>query len=78
MYILFDTRLTFVPAIISKITEWCHVNNVQCRHKRGVDGLRVTFDDDRIYTVFAMTWNPDNDEIYRFRLVEPMKTRQPR
>lgn len=79
MYILFDHHPSqFVPVIIKHIDSWCRANNAQYKHKRAVNGLRLTFNDDRLYSAFALTWNPTNREIYRFRLIEPMQTRQPK
>jgi hypothetical protein len=37
----------------------------------------VTFDDEKLYTYFAMTWNAGQHNWLKYRLIEPMKTRQP-
>ena len=38
--------------------------------------VRVTFDDDQYYSVFAMTWNPVSDQMLsylkNYKLIEPM------
>jgi len=38
--------------------------------------IRATFDSDEHYTLFAMTWNPDQFKCLKYQLIEPMKTRQ--
>ena len=37
---------------------------------------RVTFEDEHLYSHFAMTWNPTQNYQLKFQLIEPMKTRQ--
>jgi len=37
---------------------------------------RVTFDDEKLYTYFAMTWNAAQHGWLEYRMIEPMKTRQ--
>jgi hypothetical protein len=37
---------------------------------------RVTFDDEKLYSYFALTWNPAQNHQHKFCLIEPMKTRQ--
>ena len=38
---------------------------------------RVTFDDNKLYTYFALTWNLAQHNQLKYRLIEPMETRQP-
>ena len=37
---------------------------------------RVTFDDEKLYTYFALTWNSIQHKWLEYRLIEPMQTRQ--
>ena len=52
-------------AISLALIAWGNRYNVQYKDKTIKRNLRVTFDDDRHYTLFALTWNPGFRANYR-------------
>lgn len=59
---------------------WSQRYGVVYRKKVQKYTVRVTFDDHRFYTLFALTWNPSNERLAQwhsyfadYRLIEPMK-----
>jgi hypothetical protein len=74
MYIEFSLPSDFVR---SKLSVWAVKYNIKYRTKVFKYTLRVTFDSDESYTLFALTWNPTQNEWLKYSLIEPMKTRQP-
>jgi hypothetical protein len=49
-----------------------------CRKKTHKYTVRVTFDDEQTYVLFALTWNPSDERQWQsyfadYRLIEPMK-----
>ena len=41
-----------------ELATWARKHNIQYREKTIKRNIRVTFDDDEHYTLFALTWNP--------------------
>ena len=56
---------------------WSERYGVEYRAKHIKYTVRVTFDDDKMYDFFAMTWRPKSQYMQsvleRYRLIEPMK-----
>jgi hypothetical protein len=56
---------------------WAQKYNIKYHKKHWKYTVRVTFDDDAVYSFFAMTWAPDIGEftsyLLNYRFVEPMK-----
>lgn len=79
MYIAFDLRHPLGSRPMSRISEaldqWCERYQVNgCKTKLQRHYLRVTFDDDSLYALFALTWMPGNqDPVFAFSMIEPMK-----
>ena len=74
MYIEFRLSSDLVR---NKLSAWAAKYNIKYRTKVFKYTLRVTFDSDEYYTLFAMTWNPGQNKLLKYSLIEPMKTRQP-
>lgn len=94
MYIEFDwTDLVLTADIVminrmidKQLVRWATKYNIDYKTKFVKCKYRVTFEDDRYYTLFATTWNPtalqlnpvhpwetSMNQIYQYRLVEPMQ-----
>ena len=60
-----------------QLVKWAERNG-QINYKEKTIKLkhRVTFDDEKLYTYFAITWNPAQYHQLKFQLIEPMETRQ--
>ena len=58
------------------LKSWSERYNIAYRTKDIKYTVRVTFDDDRHYEFFALTWNPKADNflsyLTNYRFVEPM------
>ena len=69
MYIEFNIEaheFTYKHASISlALIDWGNQHNIQYKDKTIKRNIRVTFDDDRYYTLFALTWNPGFRTNYR-------------
>jgi hypothetical protein len=57
---------------------WSQRYGVKHQSKSHKYTVRVTFDDDQSYALFALTWNPGADPQWKnyfanYRLIEPMK-----
>lgn len=84
MYIEFDLpqgaggqAAGFVNSILNKhLHAWSDKYNIAYNKKIHKYTVRVTFDDEKTYAFFAMTWNPQSDMFQRYlleyRFVEPM------
>ena len=65
--------------LVSMLDGWSQRYGVPHRMKvRKNCTVRVTFDDDQSYALFALTWNPSDERQWRtyfadYRLIEPMK-----
>ena len=55
-------------AIIQKLAKWAEKYNVKYTKKNIKYSLRVTFDDESAYSLFAMTWTGPE-----FRLIETLQ-----
>lgn len=57
---------------------WSEKYSVPHKIKLVKHTVRVTFDEDRYYGLFSLTWNPGEEllEWMKFRLIDPAKTRQ--
>ena len=55
---------------------WAERYNITYRTKDIKYTVRVTFDDDKLYDFFALTWNPKSDQMQsaltEYKLIEPM------
>jgi hypothetical protein len=82
MYIEFaldkDQAASNLLLIRYHLVKWANQND-QIKYTEKTIKLkhRVTFDDEKLYTYFAMTWNAGQHNWLKYRLIEPMKTRQP-
>jgi hypothetical protein len=63
-------------AISKALIDWAEKYNIVYVKKNIKYAVRVTFEDERLYSHFALTWNPKQNHQLKFRLIEPMKTRQ--
>jgi hypothetical protein len=59
------------------IKSWAEKYNIAYRTKDIKYTVRLTFDDDKFYNFFAVTWDPKADHMQHvlkeYRLIEPMK-----
>jgi len=53
------------PAIAECLAIWASKHNVRYKEKFIKRNIRVTFDDDKHYTLFALTWDPGFRTNYR-------------
>jgi len=61
-----------------QLVKWATQNGqINYKEKTIKHKHRVTFDNDKLYTYFALTWNPAQHNQLKYRLIEPMETRQP-
>jgi hypothetical protein len=81
MYVQFELitglRIKSVDVIQDAVFNWAKqysVNKYQTKIHKGM--LRLTFDNNQHYSVFAMTWNPEQLVYFNYTIIEPMKTRQ--
>jgi hypothetical protein len=76
MYVQFEllVKNTIKPVnlITTLLDLWAQQYQIKYKTKFFKDTLRVTFDDDRHYTIFAMTWNPEHNSLLDYSLIEPM------
>ena len=77
MYLEFALSANSLRTLSTELHDWAAKYNIQYRQKIIRLTLRVTFDSDEYYTLFAMTWNPGQNKLLKYSLIEPMKTRQP-
>jgi hypothetical protein len=60
-----------------QLVKWAERNGqINYKEKTIKHKHRVTFDDEKLYTYFAITWNPAQYHQLKFQLIEPMETRQ--
>jgi hypothetical protein len=55
------------------LKSWAERYSITYRTKDIRYTVRLTFDDDKLYDFFALTWNPRNPELKNYRMIEPMK-----
>jgi len=74
MYIEFQLSSDLVR---NKLSAWAAKYNIKYRTKVFKYTLRVTFDSDESYTLFAMTWvpHPDHPEWTTYRLVTDLNNK---
>ena len=74
MYIEFQLPSDFVR---NKLSAWAAKYNIKYRTKVFKYTLRVTFDSDDYYTLFAMTWVPDPEhpEWTNYRLITDLNNK---
>ena len=69
MYIEFDIQAhEYVPKIYmirDYLAVWAKQQDIPYREKAIKRKLRISFDDDRHYAVFSLTWNPNFRTNYR-------------
>lgn len=53
------------PLIQMELAVWSRKHNIPYKEKTIKRDIRVTFDDDRQYTLFSLTWNPSFRANYR-------------
>lgn len=80
MYIEFELiiglRVKSVRSIINVIDQWAADHNIsQYKTKIHKGCLRLTFDDECNYSLFALSWNPQQHDMLDYSMIEPMKTR---
>ena len=63
-------------AITVALVLWAEKYNVIYVKKNIKYIIRVTFEDESLYSHFALTWNPNQNHQLKFRLIEPMESRQ--
>lgn len=63
-------------AISKALVIWAEKYNVVYVKKNIKYLVRVTFEDENLYSHFVLTWNPAQNHQLKFRLIEPMKSRQ--
>jgi hypothetical protein len=66
-----------IAGIFQALDAWADRYNVTYNKKIIKYNLRVTFDNEQLYSHFAMTWNPTQIYQLKYSLIEPMQTRQP-
>jgi hypothetical protein len=81
MYVQFELitglRIKSVDVIQDAVFNWAKqysVSKYQTKIHKGM--LRLTFENNQHYSVFAMTWNPEQLAYFNYTIIEPMKTRQ--
>ena len=74
MYIEFSLPSDFVQ---NKLSAWAAKYNIKYRTKVFKYTLRVTFDSDESYTLFAMTWvpHPEHPEWTTYRLITDLNNK---
>ena len=74
MYIEFSLPSDFVQ---NKLSAWAAKYNIKYRTKRFKYTLRVTFDSDESYTLFAMTWvpHPEHPSWTNYRLITDLNNK---
>ena len=74
MYIEFQLPSDFVR---NKLSAWAVKYNIKYRTKQFKYTLRVTFDSDESYTLFAMTWvpHPEHPEWTTYRLITDLNNK---
>lgn len=65
-------------ALSRMLQAWSEKYNIPYRKKVEKYRVKVTFDDNKAYAVFALTWNPNKDKhgvsyFTNYSLIEPMK-----
>jgi hypothetical protein len=74
-----DSQHTYyaLSVIREEIQDWLEKHPVESTQKTIKYKHRLAFNDDRNYTLFALTWNPKSwNQKYiwiQYRLIEPMK-----
>ena len=75
-----DLRLyrAYVTRLLGKELQiWSDYYDITYRTKQHKGMLRVTFDDDKNYSFFAMTWSHSDEKVNvimpKYRFIEPMK-----
>ena len=62
--------------LIQNLKSWSERYSIAYRTKNVKFTVRLTFDDNKLYNFFALTWNPKSDIFLRnlanYRFVEPM------
>lgn len=60
----------------SNLKAWAEQYQIPYNKKNHKYTVRVTFDDDKYYSLFAMTWNPTAENMLSYlkdyKLIEPM------
>lgn len=67
----------YVNSLLNReLHKWSDQYNIPYNTKVVKYTKRITFDDDRTYAFFALTWNPQHEKfrshLLKYRLVEPM------
>ena len=72
-----QTAYHALSVIQKEIQEWLDRHSVTATQKTIKYTHRLAFNDDRHYTLFALTWNPKQSDKYpswlNYHLIEPMK-----
>ena len=63
--------------LLKYLSKWAEKHNIQYRTKLHKYNMRLTFDDDKSYHFFILSWNPEPgqfDSYYKnFKIIDPMK-----
>lgn len=59
--------------IRKRLIEWSEQHDVRYVDKVHKHTLRVTFDNDKLYHFFLMSWNTDDDYWFTPTIIDPMK-----
>ena len=59
--------------IRKRLVEWSQQHDIRYRDKVYKHTLRVTFDEDKLYHFFLMSWNNNNDYWFTPAIIDPMK-----
>jgi hypothetical protein len=63
-----------VTELASSIRDWATKNQVGYTQKLSRHGFRVSFDRDQDFTLFALSWQPPDDDIwYQYEVKDPMR-----
>jgi hypothetical protein len=69
-----EFRSAVADYIDTAIFEWSKKYDIAYRTKLVKNQFRVTFDNDKHYSFFATTWNPEfSIDWLEYQLIEPMK-----
>ncbi len=69
-----ERAVAFVNQQLNKnLHEWADKYGIAYNKKIHKYTVRITFDNDQHYSLFAMTWLPKYDYLLEYRFVEPMR-----
>lgn len=76
MYIKFELPSQIAAEYLdSEVKKWAQTYGIVYHKKLHKKQFRITFENDDLYSFFAMTWNPKHMNMLSYQLIEPMQTR---